>query len=41
MDKLAAVAPSVCRAAQVLSEESGYRVRLQVERTDTAELSPA
>jgi DNA-binding IclR family transcriptional regulator len=40
MDKLAAVAPSVRRAAQVLSEESGYRGGLQAERAETNELSP-
>jgi IclR family acetate operon transcriptional repressor len=39
MDKLDAVAPSVRRAAQVLSEESGYRGGPPAERTETAELS--
>jgi IclR family KDG regulon transcriptional repressor len=39
MDKLAHVAASVCHAARVLSEESGYR-GLETERAEAVELAP-
>jgi DNA-binding IclR family transcriptional regulator len=39
-EKLAAVAASVCLAARLLSEESGYRAGLQRERTEGEVLAP-